>query len=112
MPWEAADESGVVHERRHRCRGTRLERVVIAERDGRGLSDHLADVGADELRGSVRKVAERVEGRLGTPSIALGVEQPERVLDHLALAEGPCPVAAYGACHGLEHRDSPFADHR
>ena len=41
-----------------------------------------------------RDVAECVEGRLGRPCVLLAVEEPERVLDEVALDDRPRPVAA------------------
>jgi hypothetical protein len=61
------------------------DRRSVSDRASRlGMPHDLAYVDADERRGSVWHLAEAVEGRLGVPSILLGIEEPERVLDEFA----------------------------
>src|SRR5262249_6148191 len=54
---------------------------------GLRVADDLAHVDAHECRGRLGHGAERLEGALRRPCMLLGVEQPERMLDHAVAFE-------------------------
>src|SRR5207248_2425768 len=76
-----------------------------------GVPDHLTDINADERRRRLRHATELVEGRLRGPGVFFSIEEPERMLDDVALV-APRPVAARGAGHAPQHRDTSGTDHR
>src|SRR5712664_2008217 len=75
------------------------------------MPDNLTDIDADERRWRIGHVAELVEGCLRCPGVFLRVEEPEGMLNNV-IPEAARPVTARRAGEALQHRNTPFTDHR